>query len=721
MLAISLLGAIGQYARATNFEITYTDGIDAGIQRDVDIISLRSTVQSSNIIISLKVDGNINSGNEYEYYIWAGDSQYGGLYAITFIMSGNIGVLTYDGNQHNDGYTVSGDTLTITVPQSYLSSAQKFDVMAEAQYMVSLPFEIDEVGGDVWAGSYDFAVTEYISVPGTDTYYLFAGDSMVYDLTLTSSVATTITLDVPAGSNFDMFLFNSLNINEPILSSENPSSSDETISFTSPISGRYYVVVDSISGGGTYTLTITTGTSGGGSTGFEKTTPDTVPWTVGDYAASGAYLDLAGFIDEMKAQMTEDMPDGVKASISGSGGIGQYILVEYAGEEAGNYRFDYSCRIYAALAVDGKMTADNVDLDGATMDGTISGNADVTADLLYEGSLWLGYYENSGGKAYWAGEKMTLNIAASLDLSANLDANIKAEGVTITGSVDASATADMDLQLTLESAPGIPFMPAKDEDISVERTCTVGYDGNVKFDMVVDMSATGYFDQMMGEDITLPDPVHVDEAASGEFTNTFALNYVASTNQATAPPLLNGGWGFVTYVDEVDLSGIGGTRATGFETTATYDPAKGMYTTYEPYFGPVGDMTDTEIPFVGSLPDTSTMDMTLEPVDKADAESFNDDPSAFLEDEGVSMPSGSSFPWLMVVLALVAVAVVVVLVVLMLMMKKKKAAKFNQHPAPYQGQQPYGQQPYQQPPQPGQYPPPQEQYPPQQPPQYPQQ
>jgi len=726
MLAISLLGVLAQPVRATDFTITYNDLAEYPAKSNVDIKSLTSAVVGSDILITLKTWGDISTASDYTYMVSAGDAETGGAYTAIFSMAGSSSVLTMvcptDSDMQMNAQTIMGNTLTFSFPVKYTGPAASFDITATASYMGTSVFDwvIDSAGGEKWAAQEDYVFTgaSSQSVPGTDTDSLSGtGEYNVYRVTLSSGLSTTFALDGPAGSNFDLFLFDS---SESEVWSSVSNGADET--FTYSVGGTYYLVVDSVSGSGTYTLTITT--AGGSSSGFEKKTPTSVPWTSGDYAASGAYLDLADMIDEMKTNLTNEMPDELKVSFSGAGGIGQYILVEYVGEDGGNYKFDYSCRIYGALAVDGKMTADNADMDGTTVDGTVSGKADVTGDLLYEGSLWLGYYENTGGKAYWAGEKMTLNIVASLDLSANMDANIKAEGVTVKGSMDASANVDMDIQLTFESTPGIPFMPAKDESISVERTCVVTYTGDVKFDMVMDMTATGYFDTMMGEDITIPDPVHFDNSASGRFENTFSLDYNADTNKAAAPPLFNGGWAMIENVNEIDLSGIGGTRSTSFETTATYDASKGMYTTYDPYFGPADEMLGgTEIPFVGDIPtDTSSMDMTLEPVDKADAESFNDNPSAFLEDEGVAMP-GSSFPWLIVVLAIVAVAVVVVLVLLMMMMKKKKAAKFNQHPAPYQGQ-PYGQQPYQQqppqqPPQ-GQYPPyqpPQEQYPPQQPPQ----
>jgi hypothetical protein len=557
-----------------------------------------------------------------------------------------------------------------------------------------------------------------LSIPGEiSNQYLGTGDYKVYVVYITNSVATTFTLDgLSSGQNLDLFLYDSIKTE---VWSSITSGAHETFTYT-PSIGIYYVVVDAISGSGNFRLTTSTvSTPGNGdTTGFEKKTPGSVPWTVGDYVASGGYLDLADVINEMKAQMTENMTD-VDATISGAGGIGQYILVEYMGENDGNYKFDYTCTIY--LDVSGSANIKSTESD---MSGTMKGDASVTVKLTYSGSLWLGYYENAARKAYWAGEKMTLNIVGSLDASVHADLDVTYNLATVSGTLDVGATADLDVGITLVATPGIPFLPAKDEDISVEKTCTVTYTGDVKFDMEATIDATGQLkDEMLGSNFTAPDPVHIDKAASGEFTDSYSLSYSADTHKATAPPLFNGGWAFITNVDEIDLSGIGGTRATGFETTATYDPSKGMYTTYDPYFGPADSMLGG---LGGSLPvdiptDTSSIDMTLEPVDKTDAESFNDNPSAFLSDQGVAMP-GSSFPWLIVVLAIIAVAVVIVLVLVMLMMKKKKAAKFNQHPEPYQGQ-PYGQQPYQQPPQqqPQPYQPQQEQYPPQQPPQYPQQ
>jgi hypothetical protein len=324
---------------------------------------------------------------------------------------------------------------------------------------------------------------------------------------------------------------------------------------------------------------------------------------------------------------------------------------------------------------------------------------------------------------------MTLDIEGSLDASLELDADLSAEGVpvvntvSIEGSIDASATADLDISLTFSATPGIPFMPATDDSLSVEKTCSIGYDGTAKFDMDLDMSTTGNFNDIMMDEFEAPEPVHYDDSASGAFDATFVLEYDSGTNKATAPALLNGGWAMMMDVDELELSGIGGTRSVDLGTTATYDPEKGIYTTYEPYFGPADDVLGgTSLPFVGSV-DTSSVDMTLEPVSKEDAESFNEEPGAFLEDEGVSMPSGGSFPWV-IVLAVVAIVAVVVVVLVLLMMKKKKAAKFNQHPMPYQEQGPVGGQPqYQQyPPQQPPYgqAPPQGEYPPQQPPVNPQ-
>lgn len=474
-----------------------------------------------------------------------------------------------------------------------------------------------------------------------------------------------------------------------------------SINYNVARTGTYYVRIAALSGSGDYYLTNSVSSDYTPPVGdqFDKATPASVPWTAGDYAASGGYIDMGKLIDEMKEEMTQDMPDDVKVSISGSGGAGQYMIVEYAGLDGANYKFDYSCRLYAALEASGKMTANEANVGGGeTIDGKASGKVSIEADLLYEGSIWLAYYENAAQtKAYWAAEKMTLNLEGSLDLSASVDMDMSAQGLNIESSVDASATADMDMTLTFEAEPGIPYMPAKDVDMDVSKTCTVSYSGNVEFNMEMDMTATGYLNNMIGDDIEMPEPVHYKGAVNGSFEDYFSLGYVQSTKKATGPALLNGGWFMMMQVDEIGLSDFG-TRASGFETVATYDPIKGIYTTFEPFMGPAGDM-------MGGIADTGSMDMTLTPIAKEDAQAFIDNPVSFLKDEGVSMPGSSSM--LLILLIIVIVIVVVVVVVVMIVSKKKTPP---QHPQPYMGtpQQPmYGPQPgYEQPP--PQYPPPQQ-------------
>ncbi len=564
--------------------------------------------------------------------------------------------------------------LVLAMPLTVMADNEPNDDFANAETI----YDSESEFGDLDASS---DVNDYYKM------FINSGMDVVISLSLTGS-----------GFDFDLYLYNP---SRTQVGSATTGSSFEYLIYETTSSGYYYINVRAISGAGDYMLTVmassdstppvTDGT-------FNRATPESVPWSVGDYAASGGYLDLGAVIDKFKTEMTQDMSDDIKVSVSGSGGIGQYMIVEYAGLDGAKYKFDYSCRIYVAAEVSGKMTADDVD----GYDGKASGKADVTADLLYKGSLWLGYYENPAKtKAYWAAEKMTLNIEASLDLSASVDLAISAGGYSMTGSADASAEADMDLQLTLEAEPGIPFMPAMDKDLAVSKTCVVSYSGSGSFDLVADLTATGYIKTMMGDDFEMPDSVHFDGSVSGTFTDYYSLYYYETTNKATGPAILNGGWAMVQNVDEMGLSDIG-TRAEGFETEATYDPAKGMYTTYEPYLGPAGDMMD-------DYSDTDALDMTLAPASKEDAESFNDDPVAFLEAEGVSMP-GSGVTGLLILLVLVVIVVVVVVVVVVMMTKKK--APPQQYPQPMYQQPPPPPQQYPPQDQYGQYPPQQGEYPP---------
>jgi hypothetical protein len=731
MLVSALFAALAPFA-AAGYTLNYGDGTDYMADHpNMDIKTLSSSQAGATITVTLEVYGaTIDTAGNYKYMIWAGDAKTDGDYLVLFVYDGDAGggTLTmtsptsYDSEMNSQ--SIIGNDLSISFPMSFAGPADSFDIFGYTSWDGSTVFDpkFDEAGGSVWEANagYDFAVSTALAVPGTDNGFLAEGQYDVYSMLLSSGQQATITLSGPASADFDLYLYDA---SEDLLESAGGLSSTETIQYTPYFTGTFYAVVESDSGTGSYSITVSKGGTSTG--GFAPATPDTVPWATGSSVSIGGYIDLGELVDDMlqDAEQSGELPAGV--DVSASGGFGEYFTLTYTGTETIDtvtaYKFDYTGRVYLDASASFDVSMSEADTGGYAS-GSASGSGSATVDVDYGGSFWLGYYENPSGKGYYGVEKQTLVVDASgtanVDVDMDMTATYDSQTQTMSGSMSVDVSLDGSLDLTMTHEPGIPFLPAKDEDVSVERSVSTHVTGHATLDGYAKMSATG----ALASDIDpMDETANVDQSVDTTTTATYSLSYTASNNEARTTAMVFDGYLAMMDYTDLDDSLPGGTRQFDDTTTATYDPNKGMYTSYKPAaMSAVGDLSGI-VPV--DIPDTgSATDFDMTEVSADDAASFQDDPSGFLAGEGVSMPS-AAFPWLLVILGLVVVVAIVAVVLVLLLMKKKKEQKFHQHPEPYQQ---YPQQGYQQPP-PQQYPPQQyEQQPPppppqQQPPQYPQQ
>ncbi|MEW5936295.1 MAG: hypothetical protein AB1665_00550 [Candidatus Thermoplasmatota archaeon] len=446
------------------------------------------------------------------------------------------------------------------------------------------------------------------------------------------------------------------------------------------------------------------GGGGGGDSGdFHPGTPASVPWTVGATWSSGGYIDVSALAEDLKQNLTQTAPSGISVSVNAVGGIGQYVTIEYKGEDSGMYKFDYTGRIYAS--VEGNMHVSGT-AQGTT--GTMSANLDLFLDFQYSGSIWLEYYEDGAGSAYYAVSKMTVTVDGTMNVNMDMSMDVSGGLQERHDSMEIAGSGSADMNLTLDCDLGIPFLPAEDEDIYVYQVVTCAYSGHATANIDMDVTTTGNFSGMP----TPMEDIHesIDQDISGSFSDFFSLSYDAGTNTATAPPIITGFYGLLMNIE--DFPSLPGTRYSyGFETQAVYDPDTGFYESYSPYLGELGDVGYMPVPID---PTSAAEDFQLGKVPEEDAQSFQENPEAYLSSEGVMMPGAApkDSTWLYILITVVVVIVVVLVVVGMVMMRKKAV--------------PHGPQPYEMPPPPPQYPPqqpqpppPQEPWQPPQPPQYP--
>ncbi|MCI0479895.1 hypothetical protein L0Y59_05095, partial [Candidatus Uhrbacteria bacterium] len=279
--------------------------------------------------------------------------------------------------------------------------------------------------------------------------------------------------------------------------------------------------------------------------------------------------------------------------------------------------------------------------DGGSMEMDSSSAIEIVADLSYSGSIWLAYYANDEGQGYYAIERQSYGFSGSLDMLMTSDAAMDNDEYSYEYStvVEAAGTFRMDMDVSHE--PGMPFLPASDEDISVEKLSTTSYDGTgtIHVDASIEMSSSGDLIDDYMEDYSEDMPIDFDGAISGEYDTFYSLEYDAETGMASAPPAISDPFSYMQplitlgyddeyYDDSQPLTGEYWTAC------AAYDAEDGFYTGYALPLGYLGggfgmDVGDESAPYADIDGDGSGM--VLGQVSADDARRFIADPTEFID------------------------------------------------------------------------------------------
>lgn len=144
LLSFSAVLVTGQ---ATDYIRSYNDPADQ-TSANADIIYVGSALSGGNIVLTLRVQGTIDTANNW-YTILAGDEysdysiSYSSLLDWTTVGSPTDYDILYS------AATISGNTLTITVASSWAGPAADFDVEGSTVSLTDI--SADAVGGEYWA------------------------------------------------------------------------------------------------------------------------------------------------------------------------------------------------------------------------------------------------------------------------------------------------------------------------------------------------------------------------------------------------------------------------------------------------------------------------------------------------------------------------------------------------------------------------------------------
>ncbi|MEW5937314.1 MAG: hypothetical protein AB1665_05810 [Candidatus Thermoplasmatota archaeon] len=683
LLVSLLLAAWSVRAAPQDFERFYEDPQDAQEYPDADIRSLRSFVRGAEIIVELEVYGEINSSSGYSYWVMAGEiNSTSPQFYVHFSYFEGKGYMSFT---HPDSeydfvenpQTIEGSRLSFGFPIEDAGPADRFDISASASYTSTdyMDWVYDDVNiPDVYCEPYyDFENAADLSVPGSVQGRLENGEADVYRILLSAGEGIQIDLE-PARNEQSTWLTLYTSGGEYVKSSF---SIDwiASLVYIPEAEGEYYIVVESfgcccccgeVCEDLRYTLSIRLrGLSG---EGYAPAECPAYPWLPGDAWAAGGQKGILEILTSLLREANEGLgnayPFFQPPDFRANGGVGEYLIVEYVCQEGNRYRFDYDARCYAEFEWTYRMTSTmpmsegSSDWDETTVRITIASEGCAIIDIEYSGSVWLAYYENADGQGYFAVEQQRLLLSGEVALEMWMNDTTEwmgrgMEDYNSWSKMRISGGGGFGVNLSLSYHPGIPFLPAGDADISVDKLVNVNYSGSgwaeIPFNLTHEATYPLYFEDICNETTeyseTTDYSITCDEEVNGSFDSYFILEYNAQTNHALTTPLIVEG--YLLTVLGITPRCAGTPYAPGdyepyieqWSSEAVYDPDSAFYTSYRLSLADLGVLA-----LLGISRDVVTLDLDYVPKDEV--ERFMENPSEFLASPGHGKESNYGMAWL---------------------------------------------------------------------------
>ncbi len=697
LLVILMLSSMVVVGSEGDYGLYYEDPQEYLDFPDVDLKSLSSRVENDYLVIELKTYGKISYEPEYSYSIYNSYSS-SEQYWFDFYFSDGEGTLYYESGDFfielNNVWDVSDDTLTVRVSLQYIFTPEQFDLSASADY-----FPLDNLYGYIsdninWEpfsffdSSYNFDEAIPMDIPGTAGGMLEEEDSCVYTFELEAGTGVQIEMTASFKSWPYFTIFNS---EKQYITSSMTEGRSSTLTFVPQTDGIYYLGIDGWSVSGRYK--ITTSLRGLSGEDYQKGSQENVPWQTGDSWTAGVYIST----DEIMSMMLAGdkyWEDEFIHKYSSDGGLAHFMVVTYAGKEGDGYKFDYESRLYCDMSLN--MTFPSTMYYWESDDSFEEYmNFSVIADISYEGSIWLGFYENGQGDAYYGIEKQTISLNASFDIYSEMTFSDFCSG-TDCGyyRFESRSINKVDLDLTKENTPGIPFLPAEDRSVEVDKKVSTTVTGHSYTHTRTSFNSSDadfldfYTDDM---DHTY------DNDFNDSYTWYYILEYDSETKIAETTPALTDPFSYLFmgmyqsygYVDGVAIEDSHNEWLDQPPSKATYHPDSGFYSAFELPLTPFGSSGVPMDASVGGGFMLSSLAMTdISPglsiggTSQDEANLFFDDPEEYMSMKEAGQAGSDPLPFIIISLALVFIAAVSV--VFACELRKMNAQQKEEVETPYE-------------------------------------
>ncbi|MFX1250121.1 MAG: Ig-like domain-containing protein, partial [Promethearchaeota archaeon] len=266
--------------------------------------------------------------------------------------------------------------------------------------------------GEVQADAAIDALTSSLTI-GTDVSYTlsnarYAPKVFARNVSLSASTAYTFNIAVPAGADFDLFLYDKdPNSNgEPVILQKSTTAAtggSESISYTPSVSGVYYLVVKQVSGSGTFTLDFTPPVIAiidPANNTLTNQNNITLQWTASDFSGI-AYYEV--FRNGSSQGTTTELTKNVNLGLDG-----YYNITVVAYDNAGKSNKDM-------IWVEKDIAAPQVTITSPA-NGTITGQDNITVQWTgIAGASGINYYEvfvNGSSQGTTTQSNMTVSLSA---------------------------------------------------------------------------------------------------------------------------------------------------------------------------------------------------------------------------------------------------------------------------------------------------------------------
>lgn len=653
LLAIVMLSSTIVLGAEDPYVKSFEDPQDYPENPDADLKSMTSCLEGDFVVIVITTYGSISDEPGYYYSIFNNFAYDNPTWFSFYLTEGSGTFDYYDQDQSvqlKDIWEIVNNTLIVKIPVIYTGPQDSFNLTASTSYMAPegmdfLTDYINMVDTPYIDNSYNFDEAEPLGVPESIRDSLDDGEGRIYSLNLSAGTGVLIVLN---GSLGDWPYFTILDSERNYITSSMSVGRNCQMTFIPQETEIYFVAIERWSVTGNYR--ITSSLRGGSGEGYERATPNTIPWHAGDEWSAGGYISMEEMLDQMldEAGISGMMYTMMFPELRTEGGLGDFLIVTYTGEENGQYRFDFKCRLYCDMMLNmttvtsSESYMDEVQTSEAT--STMYMNTSGIVDVSYTGSVWLGYYENADGNAYYGVEKESVSLTGSLDIFMEM-----ADSTTYAGMEDISYRSetrmrgDIALELLTQNTPGIPYLPAQDEILNVDKKASTRYEGSIDVNMWTcsEYSGMDEYPSMEPEDMNETMDSDFDESYIGYYM----LEYDPDTQVAEMVPLITDPFMFLM---------LGITQSYGYDdnetveilypywldygtSKATYDSETGFYTSFELPLSPLSnsamslDESGSESSAIGTFGMLGLItNLALGDVSQNDAKAFFEDPAGFI-------------------------------------------------------------------------------------------